>query len=132
MLSNTTFVGRLTEKPTVRETRGGKRVATLRVAVNDQRMGEEPRYIDVDQWEEAADRAAAYLVSGQQVAVDALLDARPYTTSDGELRIGWTAVRARVEWGPKPLGAVPPELLADEALRRGHDSTAPAPDGAAA
>jgi single-strand DNA-binding protein len=105
MLSNTTIVGHLTADPEVRSTPNGKRVATLRVAVNDFRLGDEPRFIDVDQWEDAADRAAKHLVKGQQIAAEGLLDARAFVPKDGgDPRIGWGLIRARVEWGHRPKG----------------------------
>lgn len=118
MLSNTTITGRLATAPELRSTPAGKAVATLRVAVSDHRLGEQPRYVDVDQWDDAAQRAVDHLVLGQEIAAEGLLDARPYTTHDGELRIGWTLLRPRVEWGSKPLRATPTDRLIDEAARR--------------
>lgn len=118
MLSTTTIVGRLTEAPQLRETPKGQRVATLRVAVNDHRLGKEPRFVDIDQWDDVATNAAAHLVRGQQIAADGLLNAHAYKTDDGNLHIGWTLTRARVEWGPKPLRETPIDRLIDEAGRR--------------
>lgn len=118
MLSTTTITGRLATQPQLRETPTGKSVTTLRVAVSDHRLGEHPRYVDVDQWGDAAERAAEHLTLGQEVAAEGLLDARPYTTDGGEVHIGWTLVRPRVEWGSKPLRDVPTDRMMDEARRR--------------
>jgi single-stranded DNA-binding protein len=102
MQSTTTISGNLAEKPLLRRARNEKYVSTLRVAVNDHRLGDEPRYVDVDQWEGAAVHAVEHLVKGQHVVAEGLLDAEPYTKNDGALAIGWRLKRAHVEWGAKP------------------------------
>lgn len=124
MLSTTTITGRLASIPELRTARNGKHVTTLRVAVSDHRLGEEPRFVDVDQWEDAAEHAVEYLTLGQEIAAEGLLDARPYATKDGELRVGWTLTRPRVEWGSKPLRDTPLERLIEEAGRRREALTA--------
>lgn len=118
MLSTTTITGRLTHAPELRQTPSGKDVTTLRVAVSDHRLGDETRYVDIDQWDQAAHHAAEHLTVGQEIAAEGLLDARPYTTDTGQLRVGWTMLRPRVEWGSKPLRDVPTERMMDEARRR--------------
>lgn len=117
MLSTTTITGRLTQAPQLRQTPGGKTVATLRVAVSDHRL-DQTRFVDIDQWDQAAHHACDHLTVGQEIAAEGLLDARPYATDTGDLRIGWTLLRPRVEWGPKPLRNVPTERMIDEARRR--------------
>lgn len=105
MFGTTTIAGRLTAAPTLRETPQGKAVTTLRVAVDDHRLGDEsPRFVDVDQWEEGAQHAVAHLVQGQQVTAEGLLHVDAYI-KDGTPQVGWNLRRARVEWGPRPRGA---------------------------
>jgi len=118
MLSPTTMTGRLARAPQLRQTPGGKDVTTLRVAVSDHRLGDQTRYVDIDQWEQAAHHAVEHLTLGQEIAAEGLLDARPYTTEAGELRVGWSLLRPRVEWGSKPLRDVPTERMMEEARRR--------------
>jgi single-stranded DNA-binding protein len=118
MLSATTITGRLTHAPELRQTPGGKDVTTLRVAVSDHRLGDAPRYVDIDQWEQAAHHACDHLTVGQEIAAEGLLDARPYAAEGGELRIGWSLLRPRVEWGSKPLRDIPTERMLDETRRR--------------
>lgn len=131
MLSNTTIVGRLTATPEIRTMPGEKRVATLRIAVDDYRL-RETRFIDVDQWDTAADRAAEHLVQGQQVIAEGLLHARTWTPNSGKPMVAWSMARARIEWGPKPLAEVSTERIAAEVTRRreavqaGDDMGAPA------
>ncbi|CAB4892305.1 unannotated protein [freshwater metagenome] len=117
MLSTTTIVGRLAQAPTMRQTPSGKDVATLRVAVSDHLLAD-TRYVDIDQWDQAAHHACEHLTIGQEIAAEGILDAHPYTTSDGELRVGWNLLRPRVEWGPKPLRDVSTARMMDEARRR--------------
>jgi single-strand DNA-binding protein len=117
MLSTTTITGRLTATPELRQSPTGKDVTTLRVAVSDHRLGDETRYVDIDQWDHAAQHAQ-YLTVGQEIAAEGLLDAHLFTTSGGELRVGWTLLRSRVEWGRKPLRDIPTDRLIEEAGRR--------------
>lgn len=118
MLSTTTITGRLAKAPELRQTPTGKDVTTLRVAVSDHRLDGETRYVDIDQWEQAAHHACEHLTIGQEIAAEGLLDARPYVSDSGELRVGWTLLRPRVEWGSKPLRDVPTKRMMDEARRR--------------
>lgn len=105
MFGSTTIAARLTAAPTLRETPQGKAVTTLRVAVDDHRLGEEsPRFVDVDQWEDAAQHAVEHLVQGQQVTAEGLLYVDAYL-KDGAPQAGWNLRRARVEWGSRPLAA---------------------------
>lgn len=124
MISKTTISGHLTATPRVEQSPTGKPVATLRVAVNDHQLGDEPRYVDVAQWEDAAQNAADHLVKGQHVTAEGLLDARPYV-KDGEVCIAWRLRGARVQWGPRPLSGKPLEQLSDELQRRGAAAISP-------
>lgn len=118
MLSTTTITGRLAQAPQLRQTPSGKDVTTLHVAVSDHRFGDQPRYVDIDQWEQAAHHACEHLTVGQEIAAEGLFDARPYITDGGDLRVRWMLLGPRVEWGSKPLRDTPTEHLIDEAARR--------------
>lgn len=117
MLSNTTIVGRLTASPEIRTTPNGKRVVTLRVAVDDYRLGE-TRFFDIDQWDDAADRAALHLVQGQQITAEGLIHARAWTPAAGAPSVAWSMAKARIEWGPKPLTEISTDRIAGEVTRR--------------
>jgi single-stranded DNA-binding protein len=130
MLSTTTITGRLTATPQLRQSSTGKDVTALRVAVSDHRLGDETRYVDIAQWDRAAHYACAHLTVGQEIAAEGLLDARPYSIDGGELRIDWTLLRPRVEWGSKPLRGVSTNRMMDEARRR-REALQDAPSDAA-
>lgn len=127
MFGTTTIHGGLTKTPAVKTLDDGRRVTTLRVAVSDFRLAgeEKKRYVDVDQWGDAADRAADRLVQGQQVTAEGRLDANAYLDSDGQPQVGWKLAHATVEYGARPLREVPSERLADEALRRSQRTAGP-------
>ncbi|MCK9250822.1 MAG: single-stranded DNA-binding protein [Solirubrobacteraceae bacterium] len=104
MLSATTIVGHLAKAPELRQTPTGKDVTTLRVGVNDHRaLGGQPRFFNIDVWEDQAHHAVKHLVKGQQVAAEGFVDAETYVHREtGEIRIAWKLQRARVEWGHRP------------------------------
>ncbi len=91
----------------------------MRIAINDRRLGDQARWISVDQWDEAADRAAKYLVRGQHVTAEGLLDAEPYTDRNGQTQLAWRLRRGYIEYGPKPH---------EEPDTHGNDAV-PAPSG---
>lgn len=103
MLSTTTITGHLTQAPALRQTPTVKTVTTLRVAVDDHRhLADSPRYVDVDQWEDAATAAVEHPVRGQQITAEGILDARANTDQGGQLQAGWILKAARTDWDARP------------------------------
>lgn len=111
MLSNTTISGYLGQKPEVRETPKGHRVATVRIAVNDRRLAPDAIWFNVDQWDDAADRAAQYLESGQYVTAEGLIAPEIYTDRNGVAQLALRMKHAYISYGPKPVGQ---EAAADQ------------------
>lgn len=130
MQSNVTITGYLGQTPEVRTTQSGKRVASVRVAINDRRLGEEARWIAVDQWDDAADRAAKYLVRGQHVTAEGLLDAEIYTDRNGNAQLAWRLRRGYIEYGPKPLDNDSPNGTGEAPAQSGTRQSTPARDTA--
>lgn len=126
MFGSTTISGHLTRTPQLTQSATGKLVTTLCVAVDDHRLGDDVRYVDIDQWEDAAAPAAEHLVQGQQITAEGLVDAVPYLR-DGETRIQWRLKGARVQWGGRPLSSRPLEQLTDELQRRGAAAASAVP-----
>jgi single-stranded DNA-binding protein len=124
MLGTTTTSGHLIDTPQIRQTRDGEIVTTLRVAINDHRLGDQPRYIDIDQWDDAAHRAADHPIEGRQITAEGLLEAEPYLHTDGQLRVGWRLLRPTGGMGSRPPSARPLLDLADELQRRDATATA--------
>lgn len=102
MQSSITIVGNLAEAPHIRTTPTDKSVTTLRVLVNDFRLGKEPIAWEVDQWEDAAENAVKHLIAGQEISAEGQLDVRAWVTESGEARAVRKLVRAVVFYGPKP------------------------------
>lgn len=126
MQSNVTITGYLGRTPEVRETPSGKRVASVRIAINDRRLGDEARWVAVDQWDDAADRAAKYLVRGQHVTAEGLLDAEIYTDRNGNAQLAWRLRRGYIEYGPKPLDNDSPNGTGEEPAQSGTRQSTPA------
>ncbi|MCK9250799.1 MAG: single-stranded DNA-binding protein [Solirubrobacteraceae bacterium] len=120
MISNTTITGRLVDTPVVRETPTGKQVTNVRVAAKERRLGPDTvRWVEVEQWGDAAARAALHLVRGQHVTATGLETAKSSINSKtGEPQIHWKLVDAEIDYGPKPLAALTDERIAGELLRR--------------
>lgn len=112
MIGKSTIVGRVARTPTVKTLPDGRRVAKLRIAARDYRIGKTARFVVVEQWGEAADRAEA-LVKGQTVQVEGLLEAHVYRGA-----VEWSMRYPDVEIGEPPLSAIDLEVLDAELQRR--------------
>ncbi|MDX8153400.1 single-stranded DNA-binding protein [Patulibacter brassicae] len=135
MQSNTTISGYLGQTPEVRETPGGHKVATVRVAVNDRRLSDQALWFSVDQWDDAAERAAKFLVKGQHVVAEGLQRAEIYTDRHGQPRLDLRLLRAYIDYGPRPTSTeataspqdAPPEPATSAPAKRKPRKTEPAP-----
>jgi single stranded DNA-binding protein len=104
MQSPTIIAGRLARDPEYRDLPGGKTVVEVTIAVNERRLGDEPRFVKVAQWEKAGEAAVRYLHQGRYVVAEGLLDARAYNDKDGNARVELVLKRAHIEFGPNPNG----------------------------
>ena len=89
------LVGRLTKDADLRESKAGRAVCILRLAI-PRRHGDDALFIDVVTFAEAAKRAA-HLVKGQRVWVGGRLDHREWTAEDGSRRQAHQVVARRLE-----------------------------------
>jgi single-strand DNA-binding protein len=88
-LNHVVLIGRLTRDPEVRTTSTGKQVASFSIAVQRRFKGQDGVDVDffnITAWGNSADFVANYLGKGRLVAVDGRLQARKYTTQDGQTR----------------------------------------------
>jgi single-strand DNA-binding protein len=100
MLNRVVLIGRLTADPELRYTPSGLPVATFRLAVNRMRTQsgqQEADFFNVVVWQKTAEFAANYLNKGRLVAVDGRLQARQWTTNDGQKRTTVEVVGERVQ-----------------------------------
>jgi single-strand DNA-binding protein len=100
------LVGRLTRDPETSVTKGGTKVAKLRLAVPRRpRDGEEqsPVYVDVTVYGAGAEPVATYTAKGRQVAVSGRLEYREWKTEDGSLRSKHEVVADHVQFLGSPV-----------------------------
>ncbi len=89
MLNRLTVIGNLGSDPELKYTPSGKAVCNLRIANNigkrqpDGSWSDQTLWLNVELWEEAAERAAERLRKGNRVYAEGQLERRDYTTRDG-------------------------------------------------
>jgi single-strand DNA-binding protein len=84
-MNSVNLIGRLTRDPELRETKGGKPVCTMRLAVNGVR-DEDVTYVDVVTFDKQAEACAGHLAKGRQVAVAGRLSYSEWEADDGSKR----------------------------------------------
>jgi single-strand DNA-binding protein len=84
-MNSVNLIGRLTRDPELRETKGGKPVCTMRLAVNGAREGD-VTYVDVVTFDKQAEACAGHLAKGRQVAVAGRLSYSEWKAEDGSKR----------------------------------------------
>lgn len=92
------FVGRLAQEPQMRESKAGKRWASLSIAIG---AGDEVTWVRVAVFGEAADLIGG-LAKGTQVYVEGRIKLESWTDKDGELRSGLGVAASLVQ----PLGQI--------------------------
>ncbi|HJP67017.1 MAG TPA: single-stranded DNA-binding protein [Actinomycetota bacterium] len=102
-LNQVELVGRLTKDAHLRESKAGRAVCIVRLAIPC-RHGDDAVFIDVVTFAEAAEQAA-HLVKGQRVWVRGRLDQREWTAEDGSRRQAHQVVARRVEALDRPREA---------------------------
>lgn len=86
-MSNNTFIGNLTQDPTLRYTQSNKAVVNVGLAVNHRYQvngdwQEETSFLDLTIWGELAENVATSLTKGTRVIVDGRLRVRPWTQGE--------------------------------------------------
>jgi single-strand DNA-binding protein len=93
MINSVCLVGNLAADPEVRSTPGGKKVAKMRLAVNDYwtnrqtgERNEKTHWISLNAWDRMADTCERFLTRGTKIAVRGSLDYQEWTNQDGNKR----------------------------------------------
>lgn len=122
MLNRLTVIGNLGADPELKYTPNGNAVCNLRVANNigkknpDGTWADQTLWLNVELWNDAAERAAERLRKGHRVYAEGQLERRDYTTRDGrdgtalELRFArvLSLEKAERDEGAAPAAAEPP------------------------
>lgn len=99
----TSLIGNVGADPEMRYTQAGQATLRFNVAVN-QRVRVEGEWTDRTEWVRVtvfgnrAETLQNYLKKGSRVYVDGRLEARPYTSQQGEIRAGLEVIANQVEF----------------------------------
>lgn len=96
-MNKLTIIGNLTRDPELRTTQQGLAVCDFTVAVN-RRKGDESDFFRVTAWRQLGENAAKYLAKGRKVCVIGPVNARTYTTNNGETRVSLEVTAEDVEF----------------------------------
>jgi single-strand DNA-binding protein len=105
-MNSVNLIGRLTRDPELRETKGGKPVCTMRLAVNGVREGD-VTYVDVVTFDKQAEACAGHLAKGRHVAVAGRLSYSEWEADDGSKRSKHEVI-GRVKFLSGRNGSAPP------------------------
>ena len=117
-LNRVCLIGRLTRDPELRQTTGGKDVASFSIAV-DKRIkptdgSPTADFFLVVCWSQVATFVSNYLTKGRLVAVDGRLQTRKYTAADGSNREVCEIVADNVHGLDRPKEEAPREQARDD------------------
>ena len=125
------IVGRLVADPQLRQTNGGKNVASFRVAVDRNRKDPSGQtqadFLDVVAWEKTADFVCRYFQKGSMIAIDGRLQSRNYQDRNGNNRTAWEVTAETVEFCGSKADA-PAKMDAAQAQTAPAQSYVPASD----
>ena len=124
MLNVIVLGGNATQDPEVRNTNTGKKVVTVRLAVNNPLNDAEVLYINVDTWDKQADFAEKFVKKGSSLSVVGRLKSRDYTTKEGQKRTAYEVVAERMNF----IGG---KKKTDSSAEKSNDSQSDAFDDAA-
>lgn len=142
MLNRLTVIGNLGADPELKYTPNGNAVCNLRLANNigkknaDGSWSDQTLWLNVELWNDAAERAAERLRKGHRVYAEGQLERRDYTTRDGregtalELRFARVLSLERGESGEAAASAEAEPPIA-QARPRGAGQAPPAEPAAA-
>lgn len=98
MLNVIIVAGNAVADPTVRNTGTGKKIVTVRLAVNNPLNDDEVLYIDVDAWDKQADFAEKFVKKGNSLSAVGRLKSRDFTGKDGVKRVAYSIVCERLNF----------------------------------
>jgi single-strand DNA-binding protein len=105
-LNRVVLIGRLTRDPELRQTTGGKQVASFAIAVDRRGRASDDQpnadFFNISAWDRTADFVGNYLKKGRLVAVEGRLQTRKYTASDGTNREVYEIVADNVQGLDRP------------------------------
>lgn len=100
-MNSVNLTGNLAVDPELKQTKSGKDVCTIRVAVSRIGKNDEGRYesdfFSVQCWDQTARFVSTYLKKGDKIAVSGEMRERNYTAQDGSKRYTVEVVASRVE-----------------------------------
>jgi len=86
-MNNVSIIGRIGQKPEVRETSGGKKVTTFSIAIENRfRDSGDPDWVSIEVWGPTGEVVAEHKNTGDQVAVTGRLTSSKWTDDDGTNR----------------------------------------------
>lgn len=97
-MNEITLIGRLTKDPELNKTSTDKAVSRISIAVNRPTEKDEADYFDVSVWNVAAENAVKYLKKGSKIAVHGSMRQNRYETKEGEERVRYEVLAARIEY----------------------------------
>ena len=129
------IIGRVVEKPVLRNTPSGTSVTTIRVANNtfrknnDGTPGEKANFFDVVVWGKSAETCVRYLDKGRQIAITGRLEQRTWQTQDGQNRNKLEIIAREVQFlTPKNISTNAKETIPDYKQANKEDVTIVEPD----
>lgn len=97
-MNEITLIGRLTKDPELNKTSTDKAVCRISIAVNRPTDKDETDYFDISLWNASAENAVKYLKKGSKIAVHGSMRQNRYETKEGEKRVRYEVLAARIEY----------------------------------
>ena len=99
-----TLIGRMTREPETTETKAGKKICRMGIAVDNAVAEGQTLFIDVVAFARQAETCQQYLGKGDLVGVEGRLDLNQWNGPDGKQRSKHSVIARRVEFLEKRLG----------------------------
>lgn len=98
MLNHVTLMGRLAQKPEIKNTQTGKAVTSfdLAVPVPSTDRNAPPDFIPIIAWEKQAELVGKYLDKGRQIVVEGRITTRKWTDKNGTNRKAVEVIATRI------------------------------------
>jgi single-strand DNA-binding protein len=121
-INRVTLLGRAATEPEVKQTKSGKTVANLVIAIPGRNDGEPTvEYFDVVAWDATAEACGKYVTKGMPLYAEGRLRKRVWDGEDGQKRSAYSVSAQRIVF----LGSRPPsaESAAGEAVEAEAEET---------